>query len=506
VRLFLHFHGTATVSFRALHPEKEADVNPLAFRRIVVVVLGALALTHCARNPVTGDRDSVLLSEQQEIEAGAAAHQDVLKEYAPLEHPALQAYVNQIGQRLAQQSTRPGLQWHFTVVDSPDVNAFSLPGGYVYLTRGLMAYLNSEAELAGVIGHEIGHISARHGARQPDASPAAAANSALGSVLAPGRQAGASLLPTLAQAWATGYGREYELVSDRLGAEYLAKAGYNPQAMVKALGALKNQARFAAEQARAGGHPPRTYHGILDAHPGNDASLQQGVDEAKRHAVAEPREGRSDYLQQMAGVYFGDSPDQGVIRNNLLLHAKLGLALQFPSGWAVENRPDRVVATNPPGDALVELLPGPQGDRPLETLQQGIRLDAGARYDSGSLGGYPAAFAAGAQQGKPVVATAVVFNGTQYLIAGIARDKPAYERERSALRAAINSFRAITPAERKGVRPQVLQLVTAQPGTTMAGLARQSPLGGEAESQLRLMNDLFPSGEPTPGQRLKIVQ
>jgi predicted Zn-dependent protease len=195
-----------------------------------------------------------------------------------------------------------------------------------------------------------------------------------------------------------------------------------------------------------------------------------------------------------------------MIRNNMLLHKKLGLAIQFPSGWQVQNRPDRVVALSPQGDALVELRQGPKHDRPLETLQKGIKLDAGARYDSGSLSGYPAAFAAGAQQGKPVVVAAVVFNDTQYLIAGMTQDKSTYDRERSTLRAAINSFRAMTPAEKQAARPYLLQLVTARSGMTMAGLARQSPLGAEAESQLRLMNDLYPNGEPKPGQLLKIVR
>ena len=143
-----------------------------AFRRIAIIAFGSLALTHCAQNPVTGGKDFVLMSAQQEIQLGAQAHQAVLKEYAALTNPALQAYVNEVGQRLAQQSHRPNLQWHFTVVDSPDVNAFALPGGYVYITRGLMAYLNSEAELAGVVGHEIGHVTARHGVRQQSTSTA----------------------------------------------------------------------------------------------------------------------------------------------------------------------------------------------------------------------------------------------------------------------------------------------------------------------------------------------
>ncbi|MHB1438861.1 MAG: M48 family metalloprotease, partial [Thiobacillus sp.] len=161
-------------------------MTPRAFRRIAVIAFGSLALSHCAQNPVSGDKDFVLMSEQQEIQLGAQAHQDVLKEYAALDNPALQGYVNEVGQRLAQQSHRPHLQWHFTVVDSPDVNAFALPGGYVYITRGLMAYLNSEAELAGVVGHEIGHVTARHGVRQQSASTAAGLGAVLGSILVPG--------------------------------------------------------------------------------------------------------------------------------------------------------------------------------------------------------------------------------------------------------------------------------------------------------------------------------
>lgn len=483
-------------------------MNTPIFRRITVISLGALALTHCAQNPVTGDKNFVLMSEAQEVQMGAQAHKDVLKEYAPLDNPALQTYVNEIGQRLAKQSHRPNLQWHFTVVDSPDVNAFALPGGYVYITRGIMAYLNSEAELAGVVGHEIGHVTARHGVRQQSAATAAGVGAILGSILVPGmnNQQGATLLQTLAQAWTAGYGREHELESDRLGAEYLAKTGYNTQAMIEVIGVLKNQELFAAEQARRDGRQPRTYHGTFESHPSNDTRLKQVVGEAAKYHVAKPRDGQAEFLQKMDGIYFGDSPEQGVIRGNALLHDKLGLALQFPPGWRVQNRPDRVMAMSPQGDALLELQQGPKNDKPLETLQKGLKLDAGARYDNGNLSGYPAAFAAGAQQGKPVVVAAVVFNGTQYLIAGMAKDQTVYNRERGTLRAAINSFHAITPAEQQAARPYVIRLTTAQAGTTMAALARSSPLGPDAESQLRLMNDFYPNGEPRVGQLLKIVQ
>ncbi len=481
---------------------------PRVLKRLTLAAFSVLGLTHCAQNPVSGDRDFVLISEQQEIRMGEQAHRDVLKEYAALDNPALQAYVDAVGQNLARHSHRPALNWHFTVVDSPDVNAFALPGGYVYVTRGIMAYLDSEAELAGVIGHEIGHVTARHGVRQQSATTAAGVGAILGSILVPGlnNQGGASLLQTLAQAWTAGYGREHELESDRLGAEYLARAGYDPQAMVKVIGVLKNQELFAVEQAKRDGRTPQTYHGTFATHPDNDTRLKQVVGEAAKYSVTHPRDGRDDYLLKMDGVFFGDSPEQGVIRDNALLHEKLGLAVRFPRGWRVRNRPDRVSAVNPAGDAMIELLPGPKNDRLLETLQKGLKLDAGARYDSGSLGGYPAAFAAGAQQGRPVLVGAVAFGGAQYLIAGMAKDKAAYERERAALRGAINSFHAITPAERNMAKPYTLRTITLPPGATLASLARQSPLGVDAEAQLRLMNGLYPAGEPVPGQRLKIVQ
>jgi predicted Zn-dependent protease len=221
-------------------------------RRIAVAAVGILLLTHCAKNPVTGGKDFVLMSEQQEIQMGAQAHKDVMKEYGMLENPQLQAYVTRVGKALAAKSHRPNLDWHFTVVDSPEVNAFALPGGYIYVTRGIMAYLNSEAELAGVLGHEIGHVTARHGVRQQSAATAAGLGAILGSILVPGldNQAGATLLQQLSQSLIAGYGREHELESDRLGAEYLAKTAYNPQAMVEVIGVLKNQELYDIELAR----------------------------------------------------------------------------------------------------------------------------------------------------------------------------------------------------------------------------------------------------------------
>lgn len=483
-------------------------MNSPVLRRTVVALSGVLLLTHCAQNPVTGGQDFVLMSEQKEIQQGAQAHKEVLQEYGQVNDPELQSYVTRVGKGLAAKSHRPGLDWHFTVVDSPQVNAFALPGGYVYVTRGIMAYLNSEAELAGVVGHEIGHVTARHGVRQQSAATAVGFGAILGSILVPGldSQAGSSLLQALSQSLVAGYGRDHELEADRLGAEYIAKRGYNPQAMVEVIGVLKNQELHDIELAKQEGREPRRYHGVFDTHPKNDTRLKQVVGEAKKYQVANPVENRDAYLKVMNGMYFGDSPDQGVIRNNALLHEKLGIAVQFPQGWRVQNQPDRVSALNPQGTALVELKPGLKNTQPMDALQKGLKLDQGARYESGNVNGNPAAFAAGALQGKPVLAAAINYNGGQFLLAALAKDANAYNMHRNELKATINSFHKLTAEERQRARPYVIRVVEAQPGTTMAQLAAKSPLGKSAEAQLRLMNDFYPAGEPKPGQMIKIIQ
>ncbi|MHB8914389.1 MAG: M48 family metalloprotease [Thiobacillus sp.] len=481
-------------------------MKSLLIRRIVAILAGALLLSHCAQNPVSGGKDFVLMSEQQEIQLGAKMHQEVLQEYAALENPELQAYVNEIGQRLARQSHRPQLPWRFTVVDSPEVNAFAVPGGGIYLTRGILAYLNSEAELAGVLAHEIGHVTARHGVRQQSTATVAGLGAMLGSILVPGlnNRGGATLMQSIAYSITAGYGREHELQSDRLGAQYLAQAGYAPQAMIDLISVLKNQELFDAELAKKEGREPRRYHGTFATHPGNDERLKQVVREADRYTVKTPRDNRKVYLQKISGLVFGDSAEQGVIRNNALLHEKLGFGLQFPEGWRVQNQTSRVVAVSPKNDALIELRPGPKHERSMETLQA-LKLDPGARFVAGNINGLPASFAAGALQGKPLLVSAVVFNGAQYLMAGLSRDANAYNQHRDTLKDAMNSFHALTAAQRAAAKPYQIRLVTAQPGTSFSKLANASPLEN-AGAQLRLLNALYPTGEPQPGQILKVIQ
>lgn len=469
----------------------------------------ALLLTNCAQNPVTGKTNFVTMSESQEVQVGREEDAKVRKEYGVYDNKALQQYVNEVGQHLAKNSHRPQLQYSFLVVDSPEINAFALPGGYIYVTRGILAYLNSEAELAGVLGHEIGHVTARHSVQQVSAATAAGVGAALLQVFVPDLrgQAGDSVLGLLGNALLSGYGREHELQADKLGADYLARSGYDPQAMIKVVGVLKNQELFDAEVAKSEGRHPRAYHGVFASHPDSDTRLQQVVGEAGRPAPGSTRTNQEEFLRKIDHMVFGDSPSQGVIRNNNFYHTEFGLAFNFPPNWRAQNRPDRVVAKKPGDDAIIELrAAGPAQGEPVDVLRKMLRGNVGPEVTQTAINGLRAALTTTSVQGLPARVAVIFLGKSAFIIGGQARNGAAMQRAASEINAAINSFRALSDAERGLARPLTLRVINAPRGATFAEFARNSPLGKNAASHLRLINGMYPNGEPVAGQPLKIVE
>lgn len=490
-----------------------------AFLFKLAAALGTLLLlANCAVNPVTGQQNFTLMSEAEEIRTGRQADADVRKQYGVYDLPALQNYVNEVGQALAKKSHRPQLGYRFTVVDSPEINAFALPGGYIYITRGLLAYLNSEAELAAVLGHELGHVTARHGVQQYSAATAANVGAAILGALVPelGGQAGQTIMGLLGNSLLSGYSRDHELEADRLGAEYLARGGYNPQAMLKVIGVLKNQEIFDAAIAKQEGREPRRYHGVFATHPDNDTRLQQVVGEAGRFAAPNADERRPAFLRQIEGMIYGDSPAQGIVRDNTFQHGDLGFGLSFPRHWRIRNQPDRVMATSPQGDALVELrlIEKPRGT-PVDFARQYFRLGFSSEISSTTVNGLPAAIVTSTQGGKPFRAGVIYHNNRAFVLAGsgissaAASAAAAFNRYQAEITTAITSFHALTEAERKTIKPLLVKTLVVKkgaPSMRYAELAQKSPLGKNAEGYLRLLNGQYPGGEPVPGQTLKIVE
>ncbi len=472
--------------------------------RLLITALVLALLTGCAQNPVSGQNDFVMMSESQEIATGRQADAQIKKQYKVYGSKPLQDYVNRVGQRIAKQSHRPKLQFHFIVLDSPEINAFALPGGYVYITRGILAYLNSEAELAAVLGHEIGHVTARHGVRQQSAAQAANIGLTIASIFVPevGSMGGQNLSNLISGALLSGYGREHELEADRLGAVYLSRTEYDPQAIIKVVGVLKNQELKDAELAKQEGREPRRYHGLFASHPDNDTRLQQAVGEADKNATAQAHfEGREEFLRSTEGLLFGESSDQGVVRSNRFYHDELGITVAFPKNWQVHNLPDALVAVSPGGDATLQMKMDqkPRGT-PVEYARRMIGSSANVqRLDLGGL--------SAATFELPNTAGGVIYlDKYAYILQAQSKTSNGIGAHRNDIFDTVRSFHAITAEERKLVKTLVIRVITARTGDTYAKLAQGSPLGGSAESYLRLINAQYPNGEPQAGQRIKIVE
>lgn len=471
-----------------------------------LLILLSVLLGGCAVNPVTGRSDFVMMSEQQELEMGRRYSQEVDKESPPYADEALQAYVQQVGERVARNSHRGTLNYRFTVVDSADINAFALPGGYIYINRGLLAYLTSEAELAGVLGHEVGHVTARHSVRQQSQGMAWGM---LGQAVAigTGARVAGDLTNLVGNAVVRGYGRDMELEADGLGAQYLARAGYDPQAMISVIRILKNQEDFARDQAQRQGKPaPVGYHGLFDTHPDNDTRLQQITGPAQTLAGGERLVNREVFLKHLEGLPVGDSAATGVRRGQRFYHAELGFTLTFPERWVLDNRADRLIGQAPDEQAAMALVLGDSLDglAPLDYLHRqmnGHPLLAEETFERNGLQG-----AMGIIPGRPAKRLAVIVKDNRpYILAGAVR-AGSLEAYDEAFRSVIASFRGLKPEEKALAQPRRLHLVQLAPGRRLIDLLPADARSDDDLARLRLLNDLYPSGEPRPGDWLKVLR
>jgi predicted Zn-dependent protease len=479
---------------------------------LVILVSSAMLLGACATNPVTGSNDFVLVSEESEIETGRKAAPQILERFGKYDNPALQTYVQEIGERLAAQSHRTDLIYRFTVLDTPDVNAFALPGGYIYITRGMLAYLNSEAELAGVLAHEIGHVTARHSVRQQTAATAAGIGYTLGAILLPELRSRSAqeAFNAAGGALISGYGRDHELEADGLGAEYMARAGYDPQALIEVIGFLKNQEALERQAAKEEGREPRVYHGVFATHPDNDTRLQQVVAAGKSLQSATTTQiNRAGFMKMLDGITYGDSEREGIRRGSNFYHKELGFALSFPQGWKVENRPSQLLAQAPGGDAILQMSADDINKRisPRDFLLTRLKLSdlqAGEKFTSGNLEGYTGLAPVRTPKGTRMARmTVLYFNDKAYLFGGVAEKSGNYDQ---AFLDTAKSFHALTPQERPLAEALHLKLITAQANTRYATLAKTSRIPNYPEEHLRLMNHHYPQGEPAAGETIKIVE
>jgi predicted Zn-dependent protease len=471
-----------------------------------ILLLLVVLVASCATNPVTKEREFTLMSESQEIAMGRESDAQVRAEMGVYNNAELSTYVSEIGLRLAKLSERPTLPWQFTVVDQPAINAFALPGGFIYITRGILPFLDDEAELAGVLGHEIGHVTARHSVRQYTRTVGGVvALGALGVFVPAARPFGQISEQALGLLFLK-YGRNDELQADQLGARYEASGGWDPAGvpgMLSTLGLLDE-----ASGDRKG------IPNWLSTHPEPLARVAE-----IKPTVSELKSGRSNYVtnrdalvRRIEGVIYGDNPEQGITRGSTFLHPPLRFRLDFPSKWEIANSPQQVVAKAPDADVFM-LLQGvtkPQGSTVREVAlahmqAAGFRAVSGDRTTINGLDAF-----VGVYQGKieglgDVASRAahIAHGGAYYLVAGLV--PPAgFDSVDGTVTSSIRSFRPLTAAEVQAIRPARVDIHVVREGDTWESLAARSG-GAIKASTLAVMNHSTPDASPRVGARIKIV-
>lgn len=453
------------------------------------------------------------LSEEDEIKLGRDEHRKIIARYGVYRDKDLQEYISMVGQRVAKESSRSNLEYHFTVLNDDIVNAFALPGGYVYVTRGMLTHMNSESELAAVLGHEIAHITEKHAVRRQNRQKG---QNILNTIVAIGTgQPGLyELGDILGGVLITGYSRKFELEADAVGAEYMAKAGYSPDAMLKTIEILKAKDRIEIEQARIEKRKPRVYHGFLSSHPDHDTRYKKAI-RASEKLLSDYDEfiKTDEFLEKLNGLAWGSARQVGVIRKNKFYHPKLGIKISFPQGWRLEPARKGVQFVSAVADASFfisteRLYKGATPENfAVEKLAYNVR-DGRAITIAGMPAYLGIADRADSPFGPRPIRFAILFDMRKrlaFILQGAGKHdlrKLANDKE---FITTIFSFDRMTREDFKIARVPKLQVVRAEEDTTMESLAAESPITNYALDKLRVINGLYPHGQPKPGQLIKIV-
>lgn len=463
------------------------------------VVLLSWLLTACAGGPsvsVGGRQVSVPESTKEE-------HQKLVDSIGIYDDPELAEYIDRIGQRLVKSSSMPDATFTFTVLDSPDINAFAMPGGYIYISRGLLAYLESEAELAGVIGHEIGHITERHHSRRSTQRTTTTVLATTAYILTGSgdlydatQMAGAEVI--------SGYGREMELEADAAGAEFMHRAGYDADALLSVIGVLKDQEMYRRVQAKASGKPSGTYHGLYASHPRNDLRLQTVIKTANSLDFDDRPENPElpdEFRRQTEGLVFGASA-QAQAEPNRFYHNKLDFSFMYPEGWRVTTGAQAITASSADGSSkvIITLSKAQTDETPSGFLSRSATgtLSEQRELEQFGLSGSTALASAGGVTKR----LAVIDHGYRFLLEGSAPDLASHDDE---LLTIIESFRPLVPREKVKGTSRTLHYVQVPRGATLQSLASSARIP-DAEDQLRLINGYYPSGEPRIGDWIKVIR
>ncbi len=493
----------------------------LNFKYFLIIALSIINLS-CATNPVSGTPDFVTITEQQEISIGVSYHSKILEENTIIKNKELNDYFQKLGDEIARKSHRPNLKWTFTLIDDPTFNAFATPGGYVYMYRGMLNFFNSEAELAGVIGHEIGHVTARHAVR--GMSTAQVTNLLIGIIQSnvPGGQIASNAFNLMNVIINRGYGRKFELEADQLGEEYLIRNNYNPSAMSAFLKILKNSDALEKKIAKKENREPNvSYHGIFSTHPDSEKRIKALT--SNRDAGKKFKNNREKFLKLLDGSIYGSSPEEGYVKDSFFYHPILAVKFNIDKSWLFKNEPQRLLLTKKEDNIIInadELLTDDleNGLTPKKYLENGVnktnflntnKLIEAGDFSYNGLKGYTHLY-----QNENIVSTSykrfIVIFDTQsdgikpkaWIVNINLSDLSNDEQVKNMLKT-FSKMSKTEVVNSKGLRIKVIRF---REGMTYEKLAESSPLGEFAIDKLRLLNGHYPNKNPKIGDLIKIVR
>lgn len=443
--------------------------------------------------------------------SGKEIHAEMVATIGIYDDPELTAYVEGLVREIVAVTDMADERWTFTLLDAPDVNAFATEDNYIYVNRGLLAYVGNEAQLVSVLAHEVAHVTENHVGELQSRSGGAEFLAWLAAFLSGSPEvyeAGMAYANSLVK----GHGRENELEADEVGARYMAKLGYDPEQTIEMLSVMKDLEALQKKRAAQMGAAGRTYHGIFSTHPRNDMRLRSVVARAGQVEQGPARDNGEDRLRAVTeGMVWGENFKEKEVPPERWADMDLKVRFDFPEGWSHADGPGQreVSGTPEAGGARLKMKPEPRTPQEPEEYLYNY-LDIGQLRDGkpiapARLKGYTGILPG--TGGQPDTRIAVVYyKFNAYVFTGEVDDPATFGEYDEQFLAAIDTFRPISGREIAGRKPRTMHYVQATEATTYAGLAMELNLKDSEVDDLRLINGHYPDGEPSPGQWLKVFR
>jgi predicted Zn-dependent protease len=468
-----------------------------------IIIAIAVLFFSCATNPVTGRMEFMLLSEQDEIAMGRSTDPQVVQMYGIYDNRELESYIRTLGKGMGSISHRPQLSYEFKVMDSPVINAFAVPGGYVYLTRGILAYLNSEAELAGVMGHEIGHITARHSAQQYSKAQMTQLGLGLGSLLSPTFAQFSGLAAQGIGVLFLKFSRDNEREADSLGVEYSSKVGYDAREMTNFFQTLNSM-----EDSKQGSLPD-----FLSTHPNPEnrigaitASAEQW--QAKLNLTS-PKINRNAYLSRIDGLVFGEDPRQGFVENSRFYHPSLKFMFPVPSGWKLQNLPSQLQIVS--GDERAAILFNMGSEATPGAEARKFLKESGATSFSqkeSTINGLKCTMLLSNLPTQSGVLTVLSYfyhkDASVFIFHGMAAQEN-FDAYRNEFQKTMHGFQVLRDAGKLAVQPDRIRIRTINRRTTLRQALRELGTPEADLKKLALMNGMALTDEVPANSQLKVI-